>query len=249
MSLTIYGKSPSIRRLYLKLRRLGVTVNRRGRAKYVLRWRHTAPLMFMHKAINTVEAIRAASDKLRALELMAEAGVRVVPFSTRAQELIENGARKILGRNRYHTQGRDIILIDATEDNLIPTKNHYTTFLEGGREYRYHMFRDKVLLASVKMTREGTYTNGDVIRNHQNGRWRQVSCSPKPWLEKQAAAAMKALSLDFGAVDMIFHEHKTYVLEANTAPGLTNMKRVDAYASAIKSFMEVDNAGRAEQVG
>jgi len=49
-----------------------------------------------------------------------------------------------------------------------------------------------------------------------------------------ALAAVSALGLDFGAVDIIYNEHENqyYVLEVNTAPGLEGTT-VEKYAEAF----------------
>ena len=53
--------------------------------------------------------------------------------------------------------------------------------------------------------------------------------------EKQAVAAVVALGLDFGAVDVVYNvkEQKAYVLEVNSAPGLSGTT-LDKYVEVFK---------------
>jgi D-alanine-D-alanine ligase-like ATP-grasp enzyme len=57
-------------------------------------------------------------------------------------------------------------------------------------------------------------------------------------LKSIAIQAINALSLDFGAVDIIYnqHENKYYVLEINTAPALAGTT-LDSYVSAITKLL------------
>ena len=49
---------------------------------------------------------------------------------------------------------------------------------------------------------------------------------------------MESIGLDFGAVDVIYngHSNRAYVLEINTAPGLTGTT-LDNYAAALRNLI------------
>ncbi|MNY63636.1 hypothetical protein D3C86_2006230 [compost metagenome] len=51
--------------------------------------------------------------------------------------------------------------------------------------------------------------------------------------------AVNAIGLTFGAVDVIWNEyrHQAYVLEVNTAPGLTGTT-LEKYAEAFRGLMQ-----------
>ena len=91
-----------------------------------------------------------------------------------------------------------------------------------------------MILASVKQKEDGSYSDDGLIRNHQDGEWRQISCSPRRSISEQAIKAVETLGLDFGAVDLILHNDTPYVLEVNTAPGLQVDNRLEAYVRAFK---------------
>ncbi|MNL18562.1 hypothetical protein D3C87_1397120 [compost metagenome] len=79
------------------------------------------------------------------------------------------------------------------------------------------------------------------IRNHGNGFIfaRNEDGITPPDVLVQAVNAVKALGLDFGAVDVIFNdkEQKAYVLEVNTAPGLAG----ETLQGYVKRFAQYVN--------
>ena len=102
-------------------------------------------------------------------------------------------------------------------------------------EYRVHVFNGEVIDITQKKKRKGAEFLDTKIRNHKNG-WvyaREDITEPED-LRQQAARAMYAVGLKFGAVDLIWNEleNKSYVLEINTAPGLTGAT-LEKYAQAI----------------
>jgi len=79
------------------------------------------------------------------------------------------------------------------------------------------------------------------IRNHDNGfifaRGEALGDVPEDVLT-QSLLAMKTCDLDFGAVDVVFNskEKLAYVLEINTAPGLTG-STLDGYVERLRKFL------------
>lgn len=78
------------------------------------------------------------------------------------------------------------------------------------------------------------------VRNHANG-WiyaRDAIDEPNAMVLEQAKLAITALGLDFGAVDIIWNQHRqmAYVLEVNTAPGLEGTTLIK-YADAISTLL------------
>ncbi len=62
-------------------------------------------------------------------------------------------------------------------------------------------------------------------------------CSLPSGLLNLGCHAVSALGLDFGAADIIQDKHgKLYVLEVNTAPGLTSDDGVAVYANAFVAW-------------
>lgn len=152
-----------------------------------------------------------------------------------------------LPRMNDHVGGEDLLLPPTTPDYWVKKLNLV-------REFRVHSFKGKSIRAGVKDLREGFTLEGapvarDVhpagelrahpwIRSHEAG-WRikyDGVTSGEPH-RKLAHAAVKALGLDFGAVDI--GETSTgqlVVLEVNRAPGIEG-GTIDVYKSAIEGWM------------
>ncbi len=115
----------------------------------------------------------------------------------------------------------------------------YTKGIIGAQEYRVHIFNNKVIDLQRKRKKSEVESDG-LIKNHSNG-WVFCREEVKVPLElfETAKKAVSSLSLNFGAVDVLYssNEKKIAVLEVNTAPGLEGLT-LDNYANAILDFYE-----------
>lgn len=78
-----------------------------------------------------------------------------------------------------------------------------------------------------------------MVRNHSNGFiFGREGVSLPSTATQLCIDAVAELGLDFGAVDLIWNEHSDtyYVLEINTAPGLTGTT-LEKYAEAIEGLL------------
>lgn len=180
--------------------------------------------------LNSPAAVSVASNKLSFFKAMADQGVRVPRFTEALLEvyqLLQEGktvvARTILNGH----SGAGIVLIEEDED--IVKAPLYVEYVPKKQEYRIHVMRGEVVDVQRK-ARNKEIPDEQVnwkIRNHHNGfifaRGEDaVGDVPADVLE-QAKRAVEACGLDFGAVDVIFNDKRqeAYVLEVNTAPGIT----------------------------
>jgi len=114
-------------------------------------------------------------------------------------------------------------------------------------EFRVHSFKGRSIRAGIKAPREGfTLDSRDpATRLHPwvrswDGGWRikYDGVSSKRAHRELAHAAVAALGLDFGAVDIGTRRDGTLmVLEVNRAPGLVE-GTIDVYANAIQGWMQ-----------
>lgn len=117
----------------------------------------------------------------------------------------------------------------------------YVQYKKKKKEFRVHVFNGEVIDVTQKKKRKDF--DGEIntkIRNYANG-WvycREDIIEPED-LRQQAIAAVLALGLDFGAVDCIYNEkeNKTYILEANTAPGICETT-LEKYKNAILKSLQ-----------
>lgn len=192
------------------------------------------PRGFPQRVLNPADAVIRATDKLKCLNRLAEAGVSRVEHTTN-MEVARQWTRQgfmVYGRKLLNSsQGKGIVLIsNEREMQFCPL---YTKGVPKSHEYRVHVFRGQVIDVTKKRRRNSA-ERSDFIKNLANG-W--VYCRegieiPENLLEC-ARRAVTALGLDFGAVDLLYRQGAPYVLEINTAPGLqgtTLTKYVEAFS-------------------
>lgn len=134
----------------------------------------------------------------------------------------------------------------------------FTQGISGHRhEWRAHVFKGRVILLQLKVRREGFQENGgytSLVRNNDTGWVYSVNFDRSGLtgienVERAAIAAINAVGLDFGAVDIIQKKRETdqvFVLEINTAPGLSDGgSAVRAYCDAFRNWGEAQEAARA----
>lgn len=193
--------------------------------------------------------ISNATNKRVMRELFAEHDVPMPRLFSMEQALRNFGdaadedwsMMRLLGRPDFHTRGRGYWLcanqsavdraVRGTRRKMAAT--HFMEYIPLGvapKEFRVHVFKGKSIRISQKLFTEDRkdYTT---IRPDEE--------LPRKFLRRAAVAAVEALGLDFGAVDMLASDDQTqvWVLEVNCAPGLGgSMPRV--WAHTFISYME-----------
>jgi hypothetical protein len=149
-----------------------------------------------------------------------------------------------LPRRNNHIGGADL-LEDLREGDYYSKKEDIV------EEYRLHMFQGKSIRAGKKVQRptrpDGRTPAHQWIRSFDAGWVIQYDGfkSTKP-MRTLAAAAVKALDLDFGAVDLGKKRDGSFiVLEVNRAPGLEG-GTVEAYARHIRAWFTGQNQQQEE---
>jgi len=195
------------------------------------------------RVINHPNQVALATNKIRTFKTLQEAGVQIPTWFTDVKyvtEFFKNNPKAVIMCRTVldgHS-GRGIVVAQKIED--ITAAKLYTVHLRHADEFRVHVCNGKVIDAVQKRkTREGV--KDAFIRSHDNG---YVFCRENVVVPedatKQAIAAIKALGLVFGAVDIAYRrkEQKAFVLEVNTAPGLEGQS-IQKYVDAFK---EIQNA-------
>lgn len=198
--------------------------------------------------LNNPHMTAVASNKLDTLAVLANCGVPTVPFTTQlsvAQGWLADGwkvfARTVL---RGHS-GNGIVVVSPS--GTLPRAPLYTRGVPNCGEYRVHVFADEVILYQKKSRRvdgEGNVVtavgaDADVRNLASNWVYRTGNLKRLERVEKLAIDAINAMSLDFGAVDIIMDKDgNVAVLEINTAPGLGNEATLQAYTEAFLKFVE-----------
>lgn len=190
------------------------------------------PQSFFGRAnvLNNLQALNLAANKLNALQTMADAGVQTIEFTTdrnAAQTWVDSNqtvyARGVL--NGHSGEGITVHTADNAPD--VPSAPLYTKGITSQRrEWRVHIFKGVITYVQKKIRRNGYREDANYredIRNVHTG-WvysNQFNDVPTDAVLRSAYDAVAALGLDFGAVDIISRQDRAWVLEVNTAPGLT----------------------------
>lgn len=182
-----------------------------------------------HRILNHPDAVAKAADKLKSFLAFAEAGVPVPKFTTNrdeARQWVNDGAtvvsRAVL--NGHSGQGIEIIGPQDFGIKEMPRVPLYTNYIKKTEEFRAHVFGENVFFVQRK-ARKIDVPDDEVnwqVRNHANGFiYAHQGVEIPDDVKEICVNAVKALGLDFGAVDLIKTKlGKWYVLEANTACGL-----------------------------
>lgn len=164
------------------------------------------------------------TDKIERMYRMRDERVRTVPWFTK-NDLPSNfnSYFPLLARRAYGFGGTDIVPVFQPEElpwRIAAGWDWFSRYIPVKTEYRVWVFQGKHLDTYEKvMCRPEEYKY--IGRNFRNGfEFRPVTPNPT-LLTNLANQAVRAIGLDFAAVDMLEGlDHEVYVLEVNTAPGV-----------------------------
>lgn len=191
------------------------------------------------KIINHPHAVKIAANKLFSFRYMSKAGVRVPPFTTDPQVASDEwGNCLVVVRHKLTGKSGEGIEL-ANSEELPQDAPLYTKYVKKRDEYRVHIIDGVVIDFAQKKVRAGSEGNDFKIRNLDGG-WiytREGVVLPND-VRTQSLAAVKAIGLDIGAVDVGYNEtaSEATVYEVNTACGLegtTLVRYVDAISKLI----------------
>lgn len=186
----------------------------------------------VYKAVNKIETFKALRDyNIPTVEWTEDINI--------ANEWFNNGEVVVERHIVNGSQGKGIRIIENTGDEEILPAQLYTKHIRKAREYRVHIFNGKVIDIQQKKRRriEDEEVQDGLIKNLANG-WvfcRDGITLPPQNIYSVAIDSIKALGLDFGAVDILSKGDNVYVLEINTACGLQGTTLLN-YVNAIKEY-------------
>jgi len=191
--------------------------------------------------INAAAAVAIAANKLRSFQAMNDL-VSIPEFTTDravADQWLDAG-KVVVCRTKLSGHSGEGIVIAETRDQMVAAPL-YVQYIKKQQEFRVHIFNGEVLDVQRK-ARKNDVPNDMVnwkVRNLAGGfiYAREGFVTPDTVIE-EAKAAVRAMGLDFGAVDVIYNELSSmaYVLEINTAPGLTGTT-LEKYTAAFREVM------------
>ena len=181
-------------------------------------------------------------DKIAQYKWFAANNIPALEFtvdSAEADHWFSDGLT-VIGRKLTNAScGKGIVVFDPKQDiGATPfdlSLPVYTKYKKKKREFRVHVFKDKVVAVREKKLRsDWDGPKESKIRNLANG---YVFCScnnPPEGIESLAVKAAGVCQSDFKGVDIGFNEklNELFVIEVNSAPGIEG-SNVDSYVNAI----------------
>ena len=230
-----YLSSPRVPR---RLRRVKLVVNY-GNTEIPF---HRGPLITV---LNPPSGVKVAANKLLTFDVLKACDIRTPAWTESRGEAANwlRDGRTVYARTILTGKGGAGIRVLRGNDPLIEAPL-YTRFVKSDYEARAHVFKNKCIGVSKKIrirpetaAERGINTEGRYwVRSHDNG-WvfSYRTNIQHDDAELQAVMAVDHVGLDFGAVDVLIRGDKAYVLEVNSAPGLSP-STCALYAEQIKEF-------------
>lgn len=188
---------------------------------YMLNWGGTYAQSYL--CLNPGIAVARATDKVECFRFWRKYGIPTPEFTTvkaEAQRWLDAGYT-VLARDNFKARSEGMVTVMPIDTLPEKKKDFYVKFIYDIKDIRVHVFDGETLAVQTK-------TDDD--------RW-IISAPPYPFdmirrIERIAKAAVTALRLDFGAVDLgVDPEGNVVVFEVNTAPSLGEIM-VTRYANA-----------------
>lgn len=228
-----------------RIRQEGTYVPRRTHK--IINWgnSHIPPWMSRissENILNSPAYTQIASNKLHTFQHLTDYNISLPDWTQRietATQWINDGYMVYCRKSLTGNSGQGIVLAQ-TRNELVPAPL-YTKYTKCKHEFRVHVMNGEVIDYVQKkkrnaLTAEEEQLFNPFIKSHSYG-WifaREEISLPSPVIDV-ALASIRALNLDFGAVDIGFkvNENKAFVYEVNTAPGLTGTT-LDKYIHSFK---------------
>jgi hypothetical protein len=194
-------------------------------------------------------------DKFQQMEQLFEKRVQTLGFFRRSDitpDMRPGIIFPLFGRRRSHSGGRDIriVLSDSDLDDVLRSNvDFFTKYEPAQAEYRVWIYRRRHLATYGKVLKYPNKYKG-IGRNYDNGWAFEYMREPHQMGIDLASAAVKALDLDFGAVDVLHGTDNVFrVLEVNTAPGVEGPDRqgIRALARRINKWQALGFPERSQR--
>lgn len=189
----------------------------------------------VERVINSAEAIARAVDKRGSLLVFLENGVEAPCPEDYPSAL------PAVGRKKRHERGSGFWLCLQEADvksALRAGADYFIPYIPTRDEYRVHIIDGVVPFMQRKARTHPTkHRLSPWLRNRVTG-WRLIRCPQIPEVCWIAARAVKALGLDFGAVDILVSDtNELLVLEVNTSPALRGVQLEDWSQTFERRFL------------
>lgn len=177
-------------------------------------------------------------DKITQYQFFQDQGLPALAFTTKHEEAlswVQEGIVVVARKLTRSSEGKGIVVAETPES--LPLAPVYTQYKKKKKEFRVHVFDDKVVSVLEKRKKKGFDGVDHKVRNTANGYvfCRENVVEPEG-IRELALKASKVTSSLFKGVDIGYNEklNQLFVIEVNSAPGMQGTTVTD-YTKAILS--------------
>jgi ribosomal protein S6--L-glutamate ligase len=199
--------------------------------------------------VNTSEAIANSRDKLRSLQILAEAGINmpITGFASHTKDIegvIESvGSTPLIMKLLQGTQGQGIVLAEtrkAAESVMSAFRQLDADIMvqefikeSGGTDIRAFVVGDEVVASMKRIAPEGEFRSNV----HRGGTMEKVQLTSEE--ENMAVNASRILGLSIAGVDLMRSNRGPLILEVNSSPGLQGIESCSEVDVAEKIILHI----------
>ena len=200
--------------------------------------------------VNTSDAIANSRDKLRSLQILAEAGINmpITGFASHTKDIegvIESvGSTPLIMKLLQGTQGQGIVLAEtrkAAESVMSAFRQLDADIMvqefikeSGGTDIRAFVVGDEVVASMKRIAPEGEFRSNV----HRGGTTEKVQLSSEE--ENMAVNASRILGLSIAGVDLMRSNRGPLILEVNSSPGLQGIETCSEVDVAEKIILHIE---------
>ena len=199
--------------------------------------------------VNTSDAIANSRDKLRSLQILAEAGINmpITGFASHTKDIegvIESvGSTPLIMKLLQGTQGQGIVLAEtrkAAESVMSAFRQLDADIMvqefikeSGGKDIRAFVVGDEVVASMKRIAPEGEFRSNV----HRGGTMEKVQLTAEE--ENMAVNASRILGLSIAGVDLMRSNRGPLILEVNSSPGLQGIESCSEVDVAEKIILHI----------
>ena len=199
--------------------------------------------------VNTSDAIANSRDKLRSLQILAEAGINmpITGFASHTKDIegvIESvGSTPLIMKLLQGTQGQGIVLAEtrkAAESVMSAFRQLDADIMvqefikeSGGKDIRAFVVGDEVVASMKRIAPEGEFRSNV----HRGGTMEKVQLTSEE--ENMAVNASRILGLSIAGVDLMRSNRGPLILEVNSSPGLQGIESCSEVDVAEKIILHI----------
>ena len=199
--------------------------------------------------VNTSDAIANSRDKLRSLQILAEAGINmpITGFASHTKDIegvIESvGSTPLIMKLLQGTQGQGIVLAEtrkAAESVMSAFRQLDADIMvqefikeSGGTDIRAFVVGNEVVASMKRIAPEGEFRSNV----HRGGTMEKVQLTLEE--ENMAVNASRILGLSIAGVDLMRSNRGPLILEVNSSPGLQGIESCSEIDVAEKIILHI----------